>query len=348
MAADFTRRVTSRILQGVLPTASRRAGEDRVDLEGMTEELFSDTMDLFTVDDLVEPTIERKINRTQSQGRVFFPVVWVIAGPDLHSFVNLALMDEIIVGRDPKAGLCLSDPGVSRRHAVIRWREDGKFEVHDLGSTNGVEIDGELVDAVVVEPGTKVNIVNVTLMLALLEAPQIDHMKRMVSRLAQADGHDNLTGLHMRSWLDDKLPNMVTRAQATGHYLCCLFLDLDHFKLLNDRFGHLVGDQVLQQAARLGVASCRLDDVWVRYGGEELVAFMPNTDEEKAWVVAERVRQALLSYDWSRTHPDLQVTASIGTSRLHPGESVESWLNRADQAMYLAKRSGRNRVERAD
>ncbi len=348
MAADSPRRFTSRILAGVLPRPGRRAGEDRTDDEALTEELVHEEIELFTVDDLVEPTIERKINRTRLEGRVFFPVVWVIAGPDLHSYVNLALQDEIIVGRDPKAALRLSDAGISRQHALIRWREDGKFEVRDLGSTNGVEVDGELVDAAVVEPGTKVNIVNVTLMLGLLEAPQIDHMKRMEDRLARAAGHDNLTGLHLRSFLDDKLPNMVTRAQASGYYLCCLFLDLDHFKQVNDRFGHLVGDQVLQQTARLAVASCRLDDVWVRYGGEELVAFMPNTDEEKAWAVAERVRLAILAYDWSRTHADLQVTASIGTSRIRPGETVDSWLGRADKAMYLAKRTGRNRVERAD
>lgn len=348
MAADFSSRVTSRILHGLVSRPGRRAGEDTVDVEAMTEELVREDLDLYTVDDLVEPTIERRINRTKRKGRVYFPVVWVIAGPDLHSYVKLTLVDEVVIGRDPKADLRLSDPEVSRRHALIRWRDDGKFEVHDLGSTNGVEIDGQRVDAVVVEPGTKVNIVNVTLMVGLLEAPQIDHMKRLEARLASAEGCDTLTGLHRRSWLEEKLPYMVTRAQATGHYLCCLFLDLDHFKQVNDSFGHLVGDQVLRQAARLAVSSCRLEDVWVRYGGEELVAFMPNIDEERAWAVAERVRTAIMSYDWSRTHADLLVTASIGTARLRPGETVESWIGRADKALYMAKHNGRNRVERAD
>jgi len=163
-----------------------------------------------------------------------------------------------------------------------------------------------------------------------------------------AEGRDPLTSLPTRLFLEDQLPEMVAEAQRSGLFLCCLFLDLDHFKLVNDRFGHAVGDEVLRQASRLAVQACRRDDVWVRYGGEEFVAFLPATDEEKAWTVAERVRHYIATYDWSLTHKDLSVTASLGSSRLRPGEDVASWMGRADQALYMAKRGGRNRVERAD
>ncbi len=233
-------------------------------------------------------------------------------------------------------------------HARIRWTEDGVFEIVDLGSTNGVEIGGVAIQKLVVEPGTKVDIVNVSLMLELLEAPQIDHLKRVATKLQLAEGRDPLTGLFMRGFMDDRLPDLITRARDKGHYLCCLFLDIDHFKKVNDRFGHQVGDEVLRQAAHIVVQACRNDDQWVRYGGEEFLCFMPGTDEETAWAIAERLRMAFMAYDWSRTHQDLSVTVSLGLARLRPGEPVDSWIGRADQALYLAKGLGRNRVERSD
>ncbi len=336
-----------RLLSGLQPSTGRRRS-DAGDTEKLTEEVFSDEFDFYSVDEGAEPTIEQRINRKEVDGQLYYPVVRISAGPDLGGFVNLALQGEVLIGRDPKAQLQLSDPGVSRLHARVAWREEGWFEVVDLGSTNGVEIGGVPVRQTVVEPGTKVDIVNVSLMLELLTAPQIDHLKRVARRLQLAVGRDPLTGLYLRSFMDDRLPELVTRARNKGHYLCCLFLDIDHFKKVNDRFGHQVGDEVLRQAAHIVVQTCRQEDQWVRYGGEELVAFMPGTDEETAWTVAERVRLEFLAYDWSRTHPDLGVTVSLGLARLRPGEPVDSWLGRADQAMYLAKRLGRNRVERSD
>ncbi len=335
-------RFTSRILSGL--TTRRR----RDDTEHMTEEVLSEELDFYQADDGAEPTIERKINRKRMGGRLYYPIVRISAGPDLGGFVNLALKDEIVIGRDPKADLRLSDPGVSRLHARISWREEGWFEVVDLGSTNGVEIGGVPIKETVVQPGTKVDIVNVSLMLELLQANQIDHLRRVATRLQLAEGRDPLTSLFMRTFMEDQLGDMISKARDTGHYLCCLFLDIDHFKKVNDSFGHQVGDEVLRQAARIAVQACRQEDCWVRYGGEEFVAFMPGTDEETAWHVAERIRTAFMAYDWSRTQPELSVTVSLGLARLRPGEPEESWLGRADQALYLAKRLGRNRVERAD
>jgi diguanylate cyclase (GGDEF)-like protein len=346
MANRRPSRFTSRLLQGLQPAVGRRRND--ADVENLTEEVLSEELDFYTVDENAEPTIERRINRKKVAGRLFYPVVRISAGADLGGFVNLALKDEIVIGRDPKADLQLSDAGVSRLHARVSWREEGYFEVVDLGSTNGVEIGGVPVRQTVVEPGTKVDIVNVSLMLELLEAPQIDHLRRVAKRLQLAEGRDPLTGLFMRVFMEDKLPDMVAKARDSGCYLCCLFLDIDHFKKVNDRFGHQIGDEVLRQAAHIVVQACRNEDQWVRYGGEEFVAFMPGTDEETAWAAAERLRMAFLAYDWSRTAPELSVTVSLGLARLRPGEPEESWIGRADQALYLAKRTGRNRVERAD
>jgi diguanylate cyclase (GGDEF)-like protein len=356
MPADFPGRLLSRVGRGA--SHSRRARDEGPPALGdqpgehpgerLGERPEDAVGDLYTVDDLGDPTIEKRINRTTVDGVLCYPVVAVAAGPDLGAFATLALQDDVLVGRDPKAELELTDPGVSRLHARITWRPDGRFLVEDLGSTNGVLVQGQRVRQVVVDPGTVVVISSDTLVLDLLDTDRIDHMRRVNARLLNADGRDPLTGLATRLFMDDKLPDLVAEARRTGCYLCCLFLDLDHFKNVNDTYGHQVGDAVLRQVAHIAVKACRQEDSWVRYGGEELVGFMPGTDEEAAWRVAERLRQAILCWDWSRIHKGLQVTASIGLSRLRPGEPVESWVGRADQALYLAKRNGRNRVERAD
>lgn len=301
-----------------------------------------------TLDDFIDSTIEEKFNRAHVGGVLCFPVVAVVAGPDMGSFVELTRQDAVEIGRGVTAGLVLSDPGVSRNHVRVTWQADGRFLVEDLGSTNGVLIQGELVRRRVVPPGTLMVIHHNSIMLAVFDPERIQHMERVNAKLQAAEDRDALTGLATRSFLDHDLPDLVAAARKEGCYLCCLFLDLDHFKLVNDNFGHQVGDATLSQAARLAVKACRQEDTWVRFGGEEFLGVMPCTDEETAWVAAERVREAIEGHDWSLTHPSLKVTCSIGLSRLRPGEPVESWIGRADQALYLAKRNGRNRAERAD
>jgi diguanylate cyclase (GGDEF)-like protein len=301
-----------------------------------------------TLDDFGDTTMDEKYNRTRVGGVLCFPVVAVVAGPDMGAFVELTRTDSVEIGRDPAVGLVLSDPGASRNHARVTWQDDGRFLVEDLGSTNGVLIQGERVHRRVVPPGTLVVVHRNSLMLDVFDHEQILHMGRVNAKLQRAEDRDDLTGLATRRFLDDDLPGLIAAARQDGCYLCCLFLDLDHFKLVNDNFGHQVGDATLSQAARLAVKACRQDDTWVRFGGEEFLGIMPGTDEETAWLAAERVREAIEQHDWSLTHPALRVTCSIGLSRLRPGEPVESWIGRADQALYLAKRNGRNRVERAD
>ncbi len=284
---------------------------------------------------------------TQGQDIVsdeLFPVLRVVAGADMFAYVVLDEGDEIIVGRDDGADLVLHDSSVSRRHASFSMKGDEHCVVTDLGSTNGVSVAGRLVRRRRLVPGAKVMVGSIALRYEVLGLHEYKHLRRVNRKLSQASGKDPLTNLLMRGYLDDDLPGLVEGCERHGYDFTVAFIDLDHFKSINDTFGHAVGDAVLAQVARIGLGNIRETDVLVRYGGEELVLFMPNTDEWGATVATERLRRAISNHDWAKTHEDLKVSASFGVAQREPCEPIEAMLERADQAMYQAKRAGRDRI----
>jgi diguanylate cyclase (GGDEF)-like protein len=156
---------------------------------------------------------------------------------------------------------------------------------------------------------------------------------------------DPLTGLQNRRSLFELGRIEFSRAQRMKRPFCCMMLDLDHFKLINDNYGHPVGDQVLQQFAKRCQSSVREVDLIGRYGGEELVILLPETDSETAILVAERLRASVEETPMKVSGQELNVTVSIGISRKDENTlELETLIARADQAMYIAKHKGRNRV----
>jgi diguanylate cyclase (GGDEF)-like protein len=170
-------------------------------------------------------------------------------------------------------------------------------------------------------------------------------------RLRLAGLTDSLTGLYNRRHLQHRLAQEVTRAQRYGQSLACLFVDADHFKRINDRYGHAAGDQVLTALAQRLRARLRTSDLPTRYGGEEFAVLLPQTDAENARLLATDICRSIagdgISLDDGQT---IQVTASIGVSALaegsreSPEKAGEALLEAADQAVYRAKAGGRNRV----
>jgi diguanylate cyclase (GGDEF)-like protein len=152
---------------------------------------------------------------------------------------------------------------------------------------------------------------------------------------------DTLTSLPNRRRLYEDVYRLIALAERYGQEFCVCLFDLDHFKRLNDTHGHLVGDQVLQEVAQVARLHLRAADLFGRWGGEEFVVLLPQTRLSDAQTALERVRLALHTIALPNVHA---VTASFGIAAYLPGDTRESLLHRADQALYLAKTTGRNRI----
>jgi two-component system cell cycle response regulator len=157
---------------------------------------------------------------------------------------------------------------------------------------------------------------------------------------------DALTGLYNRRYLENQLPHLAEEAINGGRLLSVLTLDVDFFKAVNDTYGHDAGDRVLQEMAGRIRGAVRASDLACRTGGEEFVVVLPGTDLQTAERVADRIRKMVAGKSFlAAPGCHLPITASVGVSSLMPFEdSAESLLKRADQALYKAKRDGRNRV----
>ncbi len=163
---------------------------------------------------------------------------------------------------------------------------------------------------------------------------------------------DALTGVYNRRYIDRRLPEEIARTRRHGNQLSCLYLDIDHFKQINDTLGHLAGDEVLREIAMRIKAELRQSDTLARFGGEEFVSLLGETDLPNAMMVAERIRAGIADVPFEIAHANpIKVTASIGVATLtinDRNETIETMalqlLAKADHALYEAKESGRNRV----
>jgi two-component system cell cycle response regulator len=167
--------------------------------------------------------------------------------------------------------------------------------------------------------------------------------KEELERLAN---FDSLTGLHNRQAILGRLHEAIHRAQRYGEDFSLIMLDLDHFKKVNDRYGHLTGDDVLEKVATLIRQNIRSIDITGRYGGEEFIIVLPKADLPSALAVAERIRNTIEMAEMKGSEGNVfAVTVSQGISSYKPGEDAHSLISRADDALYKAKENGRNRVE---
>ncbi len=157
---------------------------------------------------------------------------------------------------------------------------------------------------------------------------------------------DELTGLANRRSIMETLSEEIDRADRYDHDLSLILLDLDHFKLINDDHGHVVGDQVLQQVGQLLSTEIRSSDFAGRYGGEEFIIVTPEVETEEAAELAERIRTSLeqIEFEGNEENENFKVTCSAGVASYDESLSPKALITRADQAMYYAKGEGRNQV----
>ncbi|HNQ03764.1 MAG TPA: diguanylate cyclase [Thiobacillaceae bacterium] len=173
---------------------------------------------------------------------------------------------------------------------------------------------------------------------------EVAERQRLYEDLERLANTDALTGLPNRRSFLDQLGSELARRQRYGHPLSLLILDMDHFKRINDQWGHTVGDEVLRQFARTLRQCLRGQDTPGRLGGEEFAVFLPETSEEVALTVAERIRARTRDMAFATPQGECHATVSIGLTQAQDSDDMESLLHRADKAMYTAKADGRDRV----
>lgn len=253
---------------------------------------------------------------------------------------------ETTLGRSSENTFALDDMTVSRHHAALRIDDRGHLTLSDLGSTNGTFVNGGRVNAetpVAIAEGDRIQLGSgVLLKLVRLDSSE-EHFQLELFERAVRDG---LTGVYNRTYFLNQVGKLATRSAEEGTGLAILMVDVDHFKRINDRHGHLVGDVVLRDISNVLRESTRTEDLVARYGGEEFIIALPVSSPKLAIDRADRIRRNVAARRIRTGVGEVRVTVSIGLCYAMPGLPARSdyLIQSADAALYQAKSEGRDRV----
>jgi two-component system, cell cycle response regulator len=244
------------------------------------------------------------------------------------------------IGRDAVNTIAVNDAGVSRRHAVIE-RYDERVVVRDLGSKNGTYVNDDEVRERELSDGDLVYVGHGT--YKFLSGDSAEH--GYYEDLHDVASKDKLTDIPNRRYFDEALEREVGRVGRHGGAVTLMLLDLDHFKAVNDTYGHVFGDAVLRQFAGILKGRLRANDFCARYGGEEFAIILTDTRVEQARQLAESVRGLCEAHMYAEGETTALVTTSIGGAMWSSEmEGPKALIEAADAKLYEAKTGGRNRV----
>ncbi|OGQ95179.1 MAG: hypothetical protein A2284_18535 [Deltaproteobacteria bacterium RIFOXYA12_FULL_61_11] len=246
------------------------------------------------------------------------------------------------IGRDRKASFRINHDSVSRLHAEVTFCE-GRVQLRDNGSTNGTRVNGQRIDEATLRPGDKIYIGDILLRFDLMDEADIAFASDLRAKALSAQ-RDALTGLLSKSYFLEQLPSIIDYYRRRDRQLVMVVIDLDHFKKVNDTYGHQAGDLVLAETAGVILSGIREIDLAIRYGGEELLLLLADITKEVAVSVAERLRKEVSEHRFAHKDQVIPVTISLGMAVLHDTDTLETLFQRADQALYSSKRYGRNRL----
>jgi two-component system cell cycle response regulator len=287
-----------------------------------------------------QETINRELAKAKEQPAC---LILIRGAPQGHRFFITA--DEMIIGRDPTADISITDSSISRKHAKVT-RVGNVVKIEDLGSSNGTAVNGKKLESGNVAKLAKEDLIKLgNSIVKYLPAGEIEII--FYGNLNQAANTDPLTKCFNKGYFLEAIEAEVKRAKALATKLSLIFLDLDHFKKVNDTYGHEGGDFVLKEFTNLirGTGILKQKDIFARYGGEEFCLMMPGTSVEDAAQVAETLRGKIHGHEFNYEGTRIAVTSSLGVSELKSDHDVASDLIKAaDKALYESKQGGRNRV----
>jgi diguanylate cyclase (GGDEF)-like protein len=260
--------------------------------------------------------------------------------------VHVVTTDTIVVGRGTGVDLRIDDTSLSRQHCRIRLT-NGSYFVEDLGSRNGTMVNGLRIQAPqLLEDGALVQLAASTI---IMFSQQEDLEVQAEQRLYASAVLDPLTGLHNRRHLDARLKSEFAFASRHQTPLSVLLIDIDHFKKINDTYGHPGGDAALKALSERLAKTVRTEDIVARYGGEEFAVIARGIESVGAMLLAERIRDTASKIRLAHEDKTISFTISVGAATLTRErifDSVAAVLKAADDALYKAKAQGRNRCVR--
>ncbi|MEL7497758.1 MAG: GGDEF domain-containing protein [Planctomycetota bacterium] len=245
------------------------------------------------------------------------------------------------IGREPDNDVFCDDTSISRQHASITKDVDG-FLVEDKGSTNGTFVNGTMIKARRLADGDKIQVGNHIFKFLAGDSIESQYHETVYSMMTI----DGLTNVYNKRYLVDALSREFERSQAFGRPFSIVMMDIDFFKKFNDNYGHLAGDEVLQEFARRVESLSGVNHIFARFGGEEFAWLMVETECGPAHEYAEAARKLVEEKPFKCCAGDLSVTASFGVAEFESEKhkNFSELLEQADQRLYVAKESGRNQV----
>lgn len=264
----------------------------------------------------------------------------VIYGHELGKKYRLG-DDSIIIGRSSKSDIRIDEESVSRNHCRIKRTGNKSVTIRDLGSTNGTYVNDRQTDEVVLRDGDLIKVGRS--IFKFLSGGNIENAyHEEIYRLMTVDG---LTQVFNKRYFLESLEREISRSRRYGRDLSLIMFDIDHFKQINDAYGHLAGDAVLKQLCQVVGGKIRREDLLCRYGGEEFSILLPEIDNFNARLTAEKIRRLVERTAFTFEETRIPVTISLGVSTIQ-AEPIDpdAFIKLADEQLYLAKNTGRNRV----